>query len=68
MASWAGQSASPGDKYAIDHSPGGGACPSNAGDLPNAPEFSAGTVTPIAGAFSPFVLTCAAKTAPSASR
>ncbi|HET9153695.1 MAG TPA: hypothetical protein VFN85_06240 [Solirubrobacterales bacterium] len=56
LASWAGQSASPGDKYVIDHSPGGGSCASTAGDLPNAPGFSAGTVTPIAAAFSPLVL------------
>ena len=56
LASWAGQSASPGDKYAIDRSPGGGSCASAAAALPNSPSFSAGTVTPIAGAFSPFVL------------
>jgi hypothetical protein len=56
LSSWAGQSASPGDKYAIDRSPAGGSCASSAAALPNSPSFSAGTVTPIAGAYSPFVL------------
>jgi hypothetical protein len=56
LASWAGQSASPGDKYAIDRSPGGGSCATSAAALPNSPSFSAGTVTPIAAAFSPLVL------------
>jgi uncharacterized repeat protein (TIGR01451 family) len=56
LASWAGQSASPSDKYAIDRNPGGGSCASSAAALPNSPSFSAGTVTPIAAAFSPFVL------------
>jgi uncharacterized repeat protein (TIGR01451 family) len=56
LASWAGQSASPGDKYAIDRSPLGSSCASSAAAMPNSPSFSAGTVTPIAGAYSPFVL------------
>ncbi|HEX6456340.1 MAG TPA: hypothetical protein VF009_07455 [Solirubrobacterales bacterium] len=56
LASWAGQSAAPGDKYAIDRGPGGGSCASSAADLPDSPSFSAGTVSPIAGAFSPLVL------------
>jgi hypothetical protein len=56
LASWAGQSASPGDRYLIDRSPGGGACASNEAAMPDSPSFSAGTVTPIAGAFSPLLL------------
>ncbi len=35
---------------------GSGACPSSEADAPNASSFSAGTVAPAAGAFSPFVL------------
>jgi uncharacterized repeat protein (TIGR01451 family) len=35
---------------------GSGACPSSEADAPNTPSFSAGTVAPAAGAFSPFVL------------
>jgi len=35
---------------------GGGACPTSEADAPNTPSFSAGTVAPAAGAFSPFVL------------
>ncbi|HEY4810374.1 MAG TPA: hypothetical protein VIH71_04880 [Solirubrobacteraceae bacterium] len=35
---------------------GSGQCPSSEADAPNAPTFSAGTVEPQAGSFSPFVL------------
>jgi hypothetical protein len=35
---------------------GSGACPTSEADAPNTPSFSAGTVAPAAGAFSPFVL------------
>ena len=51
-----GLPATPHDDYAIDTSPGGGDCPANEADQPNAPSFDAGTVSPVAGAFSPFVL------------
>jgi hypothetical protein len=34
---------------------GGGACPAGEGALANAPAFGAGTDTPVAGAFAPFV-------------
>ena len=44
------------DNYAISQSPGGGACPTSAGALPNAPSFKAGTEAPLAGAYSPLVL------------
>jgi hypothetical protein len=49
-------SVSPEGSFAITEAPGGGACPAAAGQAPNAPAFSAGTFTPIAGAYSPFVL------------
>ncbi|HWM54869.1 MAG TPA: hypothetical protein VNO20_05730 [Solirubrobacterales bacterium] len=54
------------DSFTIDHGPDGGACvagdPSKAGNpadvaaLPFAPPFDAGTVSPIAAAFSPLVV------------
>jgi hypothetical protein len=47
---------SPEGSFGITEAPGGGACPSAAGQEPNTPSFSAGTFTPIAGAYSPFVL------------
>jgi len=42
--------------YAISQAPGGGDCPTSAGALPNSPSFDAGTISPIAGAFSPLVM------------
>jgi hypothetical protein len=51
-----GPPATPADTYAIDHAPGGGACPTSAAALPSAPAFDAGTIAPQAGAYSPFVL------------
>ncbi len=44
------------DSFAITSLPGGGPCPSSEAGAPNAPSFSAGTTTPVAGAYSPFVL------------
>ncbi len=54
------------DPFSIDRSPSGGSCaagdpgaPANSAEaakLPNAPTFDAGTVSPIAGAYSPFVV------------
>jgi hypothetical protein len=49
-------SVSPEGSFAITEAPGGGACPAAPGQGPNAPGFSAGTFTPIAGTYSPFVL------------
>ena len=43
------------DHFQIAHSPSGGACPTDPGGLPNSPSLDAGTVSPIAGAYSPFV-------------
>jgi hypothetical protein len=48
--------AHPSDSFAIQAAPGGGSCPSSAGSAPNSPSFSAGTIAPQAGAYSPFVL------------
>ena len=42
------------DSYAITRAPGGGGCPRSAAQLPNAPTFEAGSLAPIAFAFSPF--------------
>src|SRR5262249_1391111 len=52
--------------FTIDHSPTGGPCqagdpsqpgdPTDRADLPFHPQLSAGTVTPLAGSYSPFVL------------
>ena len=50
-----GPPATPSDTYAISQGPGG-ACASNVNALPNSPSFDAGTVSPIAGQYSPFVL------------
>jgi uncharacterized repeat protein (TIGR01451 family) len=36
--------------------PGGGACVSSEGQAPNSPSFTAGTASPVAGSYSPFVL------------
>jgi hypothetical protein len=48
--------AHPSDSFAIQASPNGGICPTSAAGAPNAPSFSAGTISPQAGAYSPFVL------------
>ena len=44
------------DSYAISQAPGGGPCPTADSQRPNSPSFDAGTVSPVAGAYSPFVL------------
>ena len=49
-------SAHPSDAFAITASPTGGSCPSFEAQAPNAPKFTAGTLSPLAGAFSPMVL------------
>jgi hypothetical protein len=55
LSSWAGQDVSKASEpFAVDWDGKGAACPAS---LPFSPGFSAGTVTPIAGAFSPFTLT-----------
>jgi hypothetical protein len=42
------------DVWAISRSPDGGACPASEADESGPPGFNAGTISPIAGAFSPF--------------
>jgi hypothetical protein len=44
------------DHYSISKGPGGGNCPSTSQGLANAPLFTAGTQSPIAGGFSPTAL------------
>jgi hypothetical protein len=51
-----GPPATPSDSHPISAAPGGGSCPTSADQLPNHPSFEAGTESPLAGAFSPFVL------------
>jgi hypothetical protein len=41
--------------FRIGSGPNGGACSSSEAQLPNGPSLQAGTLTPLAGAFSPFV-------------
>jgi hypothetical protein len=51
-----GADATPSDSFAITAAPGGGSCVAGEGQAPNAPSFTAGTLAPQAGAYSPFVL------------
>ncbi len=50
------QAAHPEDSFQITEGPNGTPCPPSAAQRPFAPGFEAGTVNPLAGAFSPFVL------------
>jgi hypothetical protein len=51
-----GKDATPSDSFPIATAPGGGACPASEAQMPNKPSFEAGTATPLAGAYAPFVL------------
>jgi hypothetical protein len=51
-----GADAHPTDTFATSVAPSGGTCPRNAGEAADKPAFSAGTISPRAGAYSPFVL------------
>jgi hypothetical protein len=51
-----GPDATPSDSFETTQSPSGGTCPASAAGLPNAPRFEAGSQSPIAGAYSPFVV------------
>jgi hypothetical protein len=51
-----GADATPSDSFQTTAAPGGGACPSTQAAAPNAPAFTAGTMTREAGKFSPFAL------------
>jgi hypothetical protein len=44
------------DPWAISQAPGGGPCAATAAERPASPSFDAGTISPVAGAYSPFVL------------
>jgi hypothetical protein len=48
--------AKPTSSFAIGSGPNGSACVSSESQAPNAPSFEAGTVSPFAGSYSPFVL------------
>jgi hypothetical protein len=54
-----GPDATPSDSFETTQSPSGGACPTNAAQLPNNPSFEAGSQSPIAGAYTPFILNLA---------
>jgi hypothetical protein len=51
-----GPDATPSDSFEATTSPNSGSCPTSASQLPNTPSFEAGSTSPIAGAYSPFVL------------
>jgi hypothetical protein len=50
-----GADAFPSDSFKVSTGPGG-SCANNEASMPNSPGFEAGTATPIAGSYSPFVL------------
>jgi hypothetical protein len=59
MTPWSspeGADAFPSDSFQITAGAGGGACVPNEASAPNNPSFSAGTIDPVANAYSPFVL------------
>jgi hypothetical protein len=51
-----GLDAHPSDSFQTIAGAGGGSCPSSEGSAPNSPSFTAGTILPQAGAYTPFVL------------
>lgn len=51
-----GADAHPESSFQTTAAPGGGACPASESAMPHSPAFSAGTLSPQAGAYSPFVL------------
>jgi hypothetical protein len=57
LAPWSGNTpVSPTGSFEVTSGAGGGSCPASAAQEPMAPSFSAGTFSPIAGAYSPLVL------------
>lgn len=48
--------AAPSSSFQTSVEPGGGNCPASEGGAPNSPSFTAGTLSPQAGSYSPFVL------------
>jgi hypothetical protein len=51
-----GATAHPSDSFQVASAPGGAPCALTKAALPNAPSFEAGTASPVAGAYSPFLL------------
>jgi hypothetical protein len=51
-----GADANPSDTFETSAEPGGGPCPRSEAQAANHPAFSAGTIAPVAGAYSPLVL------------
>jgi hypothetical protein len=51
-----GATAHPTDSFALAQAPSGGPCAATKAQLPNVPSFEAGTASPLAGAYSPFLL------------
>jgi uncharacterized repeat protein (TIGR01451 family) len=51
-----GPPATPSDSFQLAAAPGGDLCATSAAALPNNPAFEAGTASPLAGAYSPFLL------------
>jgi hypothetical protein len=51
-----GETVHPTDTFLTAVAPAGGPCPTSEAQAPNKPSFSAGTLSPQAGAYSPFVL------------
>ena len=57
LAPWSGNApVSPTSSFEVTSGAGGGSCPASPAQEPMAPLFSAGTFTPIAGAYSPLVV------------
>ncbi len=50
-----GQIAHPDDAFTPTSEPGGGPCPTSEAQMPNAPSFKAGTISPQAGKYSPLL-------------
>jgi hypothetical protein len=50
-----GPDRTPSDSFRVTVAPGGGACAAGAARLPNAPALQAGTESPLAGSYAPFV-------------
>jgi hypothetical protein len=48
--------ATPSDSFDTSTAPGGGSCPATESQAPDHPDFVAGTATPTAGTYSPFIL------------
>lgn len=57
LTPWSGSNPTPvSDSFQVTSAPGGGSCPDSEAAAPDDPGFSAGTLKPVAGSYSPFVL------------